>query len=315
MLSTDNSFHDVASAISIGNRERQEDALAANFSVGTEFGFAVLADGMGGHAAGDRASGITVTEVFSELKMLSEDPALVEQDIQQILLEAVAGANQCIALYAQQNPEAHGLGSTVIVPVCFGDRLYWISIGDSPLFLFRDGNLVQLNEDHSMSQRIDQMCRDGVISFDEAKSHPDRNCLMSVLSGQKISRIDCPKNHIKLQQGDIVVAASDGLQFLSDEQIRCTLDSVANQSSAKISAKLLREVDKLGHPDQDNVSLCIIKLDQLPSEWANEASLHANLEARQHPSAENVQHIFSKKAERTHIVRALVKVSRKASQV
>jgi len=73
--------YDVASAISLGKRDVQEDAIICDFPLGSELGFAVLADGMGGHAAGDIASKIVVTEVFSELKLQSGDPKGMEGDI------------------------------------------------------------------------------------------------------------------------------------------------------------------------------------------------------------------------------------------
>ena len=95
---------DVATGLSLGRRERQEDSVIADFSVGAPFGFAVLSDGMGGHACGDVASGIIVTEVFSELKMQRDPAEHVERRVGPLLRDAVAGANECIALFAEQNP-------------------------------------------------------------------------------------------------------------------------------------------------------------------------------------------------------------------
>ncbi len=184
---------DVASALSIGSRETQEDALVTDFAEGAPFGFAVLADGMGGHAAGDVASKIVVTEVFSDLKLRSDDGAFAAE-VPQALRAATSAANACIEAYVQSNPASRGMGATLVALVCRGDRLNWISVGDSPLYLWRDGQLSQLNEDHSLAPQIDYLVRSGRMDPETGRNHPDRNCLTSVLGGRAIERIDCPED-------------------------------------------------------------------------------------------------------------------------
>ena len=104
---------DVASAVSQGQRDYQEDAIIADFPLGAGLGFAVLADGMGGHSAGDVASKIVVTEVFSELKIQSGNPEKFEANVTEILLEAVLGANACVKGHVSSNPETEGMGTTL----------------------------------------------------------------------------------------------------------------------------------------------------------------------------------------------------------
>ena len=260
MPPTANLAYDAAWALNQGRREQQEDAIAADFPVGSTHGFGALPDGMGGHAAGDVASKIVVTESFSELKMFADDLVNLEENIQAALHEAALGANYCVEQFAKQTPEANGMGTTLVAPILFDDRLYWISVGDSPLFLFRDGHLTQINENHSMAAQIDLMCSQGLINRDEAETHPDRQCLTSALAGYDIPIIDCSGTPLALQYGDIIVAASDGLQFLSDERIEQVLNDQRDRTSAEISAVLLRELKELDHPEQDNVSLCVIKI-------------------------------------------------------
>ncbi len=259
MMSPDNFVYDAATALSRGRRERQEDAVASDFSIGSEFGFAVLADGMGGHAAGDVASGIVVTEIFSGLKLLADDGAELEDCIGDVLRNAVTDANHCVELYARQHPEARGMGSTLVAPVLFDDRLYWISVGDSPLYLFRDGSLMRLNQDHSMAAQMENLQQQGLISEEDARNHPDRECLTSVLAGTDIARIDCRASPFTVKEDDVLVVASDGLQFLSEEQIAEVLTESKDLPSAQISARLLEMVEQLDHPEQDNISLCVVK--------------------------------------------------------
>ncbi|WP_240784250.1 PP2C family protein-serine/threonine phosphatase, partial [Tabrizicola caldifontis] len=205
--------YDVASGISQGARDYQEDAITADFPVGAEAGFVVLADGMGGHAAGDVASKIVLTEVYSELKFHFADVDAFEARAPEILRGVAELANETLRQHMQTHPETAGMGATLVVPCLVENRLWWLSVGDSPLFLYRNGRLSQLNEDHSMAPQIDFMVKSGLMDAEVAAHHPDRNCLISVLMGTRIPRIDCPARPFELQAGDIVICASDGLQF------------------------------------------------------------------------------------------------------
>jgi serine/threonine protein phosphatase PrpC len=251
---------DVASAISQGRRPYQEDALATDFSLGTELGFAVLADGMGGHAAGDVASKIVVTEVFSELKLQSGDAAAFRANLPEILREAALAANECVKVHIQSNAETAGMGATLLAPVFMGNRLFWISIGDSPLLLYRAGELRQLNEDHSMAPQIDFMVQSGLLSEEMGRNHPDRSCLTSVLGGDDVPRIDCPREPFALQDGDILIVASDGIQYLSFDELTALLDRHAGRPSAAIADALLAELEAHGDPEQDNATFSVVKV-------------------------------------------------------
>ena len=266
MLHSAKFHYDASSALSQGQRDNQEDAIVADFPVGTEMGFAVLSDGMGGHASGEVASKIVVTEVFSELKLMAGDLEDQEQNIASVLREAAIGANECLHHHANASPESLGMGATLVAPVLIKDRLYWISIGDSPLYLFRDNKLHRLNEDHSLTPQFDYLVSKGMMEAEEALTHPDRNCLTSVLVGKEIPKIDCPKKPIQLLVGDIVIAASDGLQFLDEDKISEILEAQSDNSSAAVSSELLRVLNDLNDPDQDNVSVCIIKVSQQQTE-------------------------------------------------
>lgn len=252
--------YDTAMSIDIGRRQRQEDALASDFPSGQAFGFVVLADGMGGHAAGDMASKIVVTEVFSDLKLKSSDVDDLEHGISDVLRGAALHANTCLGQYAQEHRQSQGMGSTLLAPVLIEDRLYWVSVGDSPLYLFRDGSLTRLNENHALSSQIDYLVSSGIMGREEAQNYPDQTCLTSVLIGAEIAQLDCPSTPLILKEGDILIAASDGLQFISEEQIEGVLRFQQKSTAEQIGAALTKEIRKLDDPDQDNLSLCVIKL-------------------------------------------------------
>ena len=252
--------YDVASGISQGARDYQEDAITADFPVGAEAGFVVLADGMGGHAAGDIASKIVLTEVYSELKFHYANVDAFEADAPEILRGVADLANQSLRQHASTHPETEGMGATLVVPALVENRLWWISIGDSPLFLYRNGRLTQLNEDHSMAPQIDFLVQAGLLEAEEAATHPDRNCLVSVLMGSKIAKVDCPAKPHELKAGDIVVCSSDGLQFLTNAQIEKVLAKYRKTRSTEIAERLLEELHRLADPDQDNISFTVIKV-------------------------------------------------------
>lgn len=252
--------YDVASGISQGARDYQEDAITADFPVGAEAGFVVLADGMGGHAAGDVASKIILTEVYSELKFHFADVDGFEARAPEILRGVADLANDSLRHHARTHPETEGMGATLVVPALIENRLWWLSIGDSPLYLYRNGKLAQLNEDHSMAPQLDLMVQAGLLEAAAAANHPDRNCLVSVLMGSKIARIDCPAKPVDLMAGDIVLCASDGLQYLNNAQIEKVLAKYRKTRSTEIAERLLAELVKLNDPDQDNISFTVIKV-------------------------------------------------------
>ncbi|GAA0285346.1 PP2C family protein-serine/threonine phosphatase [Rhodovulum strictum] len=251
---------DAATGIGQGRREHQEDAIIADFTIGDEIGLAVLGDGMGGHAAGDVASRIAVTEVFSELKLRCDDPDRFIRYAPGILRAAMREANESIAEHVRGHAETGGMGTTLIALAVARDRLFWVSVGDSPLFLFRDGQLHQINEDHSLAPQIDSMVRLGMLSADEARSHPDRNCLTSALTGAEIHQIDCPDRPIDLAAGDIIVAASDGLDSIDRNRLRAILAEHRRRTSAEIANVLFSELETLADPEQDNVCFTVIRV-------------------------------------------------------
>ena len=272
---------DVASAISQGSRDYQEDAVIADFPVGAEFGMVVLADGMGGHAAGDVASKTVVTEVFRHLKFRSDSIPYQGTNIPALLGEAATAANLATMRHIAKHPDAAGMGATLVSTVFVDNRLYWMSIGDSPLFHFRNGKLSQLNEDHSLSPQIDFLVEAGMMDAETGRNHPNRNCLTSVIMGEDIAKKDCPAEPFEIKQGDIFIVASDGLQYLQDTQIEKILHKNRKERCTEIARALLTSVEALKDPDQDNVTISVVKINRLVSVRKQTASA---------PQLSNFQH-------------------------
>lgn len=251
---------DVACALDRGGRDYQEDSLVSDFAVGDDCGIVVLADGMGGHSAGDVASKIVVTEVYSELKFHSDLFFDHEESLPALMSNALQSANNCMREAMAENETSRGMGSTVIATVMAGNRMFWSSVGDSPLYHFRGGKMQQVNEDHSMAPHIDALAATGAMDPEEARTHPDRNSLTSAIAGGKINRVDNRGLALDLRAGDIIVVSSDGLQFLDDRIIAKTIARNRRRPSADIANALLQAVKGLNDPEQDNISFAVIKV-------------------------------------------------------
>jgi serine/threonine protein phosphatase PrpC len=251
---------DVASAICQGGRDYQEDAIITDFPFGSDSGLVILSDGMGGHAAGDVASKIVVTEVFSELKFDSANFSDYEKDVPRFLTSSAVNANSVVRAHVSEHPETRGMGATLVSVILVENRMYWMSIGDSPLYHFRNGEMKQLNEDHSMAPQIDFMVKSGLLDPIAGKNHPDRNCLTSVILGDRVTKSDCPKTPFELEVGDIVVVSSDGLQYLEDDKIQKILYRYRRKKASEIAGYLLDAIEALADPDQDNCTFSVIKL-------------------------------------------------------
>lgn len=255
---------DVAAGLDRGARDYQEDALATGTLPGDETGFVVLADGMGGHSAGDVASRLVVEAVTLALTEVLEawdaGKGPNPQTVPTVLRAAADAANAAIQARAEAQPATRGMGATLLATVVEGSRLWWVSVGDSPLWLWRAGTLHRLNEVHSLAPQIDLMVEAGLMDPETARAHPDRSCLTSVIYGKDIARIDCPDRPIDLRPGDLVIAASDGIEFLGQARIATLLTETRGQSSEAIAGALMQALRTLADPDQDNVALSIMRM-------------------------------------------------------
>ena len=251
---------DVASVLWQGARPYQEDSLLQDFVDDGARGYVVLADGMGGHAAGDVASGLAVQTVSRSLGQAIHESEDFETNIAALLRAAVRRANRALADEAGGASGTARMGTTLITAILCDARLYWTSVGDSPLYLWRDGRLRLLNEDHSMAPVIDRMVEQGELSAEAGRNHPDRNALTSVLSGTEVARIDLSAEGFDLRPDDVLIVASDGLQFLDLSRIEYILAEMAPHApSARICNALLEALQMLDHPHQDNVSICVLR--------------------------------------------------------
>jgi PPM family protein phosphatase len=169
---------------------------------------AIVADGMGGHVGGQVASGLAVEAVRrAYLNGASDEPL-------EALVEGFRQAQADIQSCAFEHPELAGMGTTCTAAAICGGLLYYGHVGDSRLYLIRDGAIERLTQDHS---RVAQMVRDGILTPEEAAVHPDRNVLTAALGMKGDVPAEFSDPPFPLRAGDTLLICSDGLHGLVND--------------------------------------------------------------------------------------------------
>ena len=255
----------VASAQIKGARDCQEDSLAVQVLAGDgDAGerLLILADGMGGHAGGAVASRLTVESFCAAYVKAANGMGAGGQgsgDIPGMLGHSLYSANEALANAVADRPELGGMGTTLIGCVIRGDQLYWISVGDSPLWLCRDGRLQRLNADHSMVPLLDDMVRTGIMDRQEALADTRRHMLRSAVAGKTLELIDVCERPCRLQADDIVMLASDGVETLAGEQLLAVLSKAGDRSLQALASDLMASIKAIGHGGQDNATVILYR--------------------------------------------------------
>ena len=244
----------------LGSRQEQEDSYA--FSIISDHNgevdklLVVIADGLGGHASGQKASQIAV-EAFIE-EFFQHKPTLDSNDAF-ALHESLMYANECIARSIREsNGELEGMGTTLLAATLSRTSLQWISVGDSPLFLYRHNVLQRLNADHSMRPFIAEEIARGKLQAEALTSHPQRNVIRSALLGDEIPLIDARPTPLPLEPEDILLFATDGLQVLDETNITAQLSKGPTLTAPQLIRGLLTSIEKLNNPKQDNVTIAAV---------------------------------------------------------
>ena len=238
-----------------GARDYQEDAFLNSFLDNSSddskaSALVIMADGMGGHAAGNIASNLVVSTFNKTFSGGFGEDA----DIANSLRVALAKANGALSESIRETPALDGMGCTMVAGIFHAGLCWWVSVGDSHLYLIRDRELHKKNEDHSYGGYLDRMSAKGMDV--EPEPGLSRNMLMSAMTGDDIAEIDCPGTPLQLLPGDRVIIASDGLDTLREGTI---IQMCAWSSSAKECVdSLLKAVEDAAKPRQDNTTVIVV---------------------------------------------------------
>lgn len=220
-------------------RRQNEDAAWFDEARGV---FAV-ADGMGGHLAGEVASGMAIEAVKDMAK--KNDFASVN-----VMREAVVSAHEAIIRHAQKNPACAGMGTTLSMMWRGGHYMYIAHVGDSRIYRYRDGELEQITQDHSL---VEELVRARIITREEARTHPRRNIITRALGTQGDNLPDLLAADIK--PGDLWLLCTDGLcGMISDEEIARVLSSGATLDM--MAGSLIEKALDAGGRDNVTLVLC-----------------------------------------------------------
>ncbi|MFT5350113.1 MAG: formylglycine-generating enzyme required for sulfatase activity/serine [Gammaproteobacteria bacterium] len=237
-----------------GTRGYQEDAFLVTQLTdkeGNPAALVIVADGMGGHAAGNVASNMAV-QAFNK-HVSSCYPV---DNIAEVLRESVHKANNSIKETVAETPALSGMGCTMVVALLQGNKMYWASVGDSHIYLIRNKELIKKNDDHSYGGFLDRMAAAGTpVDQEEGLS---RNMLMSAIMGEDINEIDVPEEGFEVQAGDRLLVCSDGMDTLSAGKI--IQYSEWSASTKECADALMQAVEDVGMPKQDNTTAVVINI-------------------------------------------------------
>lgn len=236
-----------------GRRDYQQDDCGANIHIdeSNQHILLVLADGMGGEKAGDQASHIAI-HAFEE----AYSNAQHEGDIDKRLHHALMQANAALKAAIQQNNQLKGMGTTLVALVIYQGYAYWISVGDSILWLYRQGKLQRLNDDHSYGGILDKLVEQGKIPPEQAENADNRNMLTSALTGKNIDKISTNSKKFPVKTGDYFLLASDGVLTLTENEIAQTFH---HSHPETIGQYLIQAIEAKENPDQDNATVQIVQ--------------------------------------------------------
>ncbi|MGO4369191.1 PP2C family serine/threonine-protein phosphatase [Paenibacillus sp. MCAF20] len=241
----------------IGEREEQQDSycfseLHDREAIQRRGVLAVLADGMGGLAMGGEAGQLAVQSMLQAYRNKAD-----EESIPQALERAIHAANRDVYGLAIEHGLEWGVGTTLIAVVVSEDRLYWTSAGDSRIYLYREGTLRALTQDHTYAKQLDELVKAGLMTREEADTHPERMLLTSYLGIPELRELDRNWTPFHLQPEDWILLCSDGFYDGLTEPLMSEAAKLTPQLAAEYMVQRIIEEER---PYQDNATVAILKI-------------------------------------------------------
>lgn len=233
------------SVTDIGKKRKlnQDFVYVSETPVGNLPNLFIVADGMGGHNAGDYASKCAVETIVREIR------GCFEKNPVRIIGKALRVANDFVRRKAREDESLYGMGTTAVVATCMGHYLQVANVGDSRLYIIND-EIRQITRDHSL---VEEMIRMGGIDREMAKHHPDKNIITRAIGGLDTLEIDFFNEELKA--GDLVLMCSDGLtNMLEDGEIsQIVKERISIEDKA---GKLIEAANDRG--GKDNIAVILI---------------------------------------------------------
>jgi protein phosphatase len=231
-------------------RKGNEDSLFVN----PEQHLFVVADGMGGHAAGEIASKVAVDSINEFVCLTGGDEENISYDGNR-LKTAIRYANRKVLEATKEKSEYEGMATTVAAVLVDGDAANLGHVGDSRVYLVRDGEITQLTSDHSW---VNEQIQSGVISPDQARTHPLRNVVTRALGGKPDLQVDMQQH--KAKAGDILILCSDGLTTMIPDEDIARVVRESGGDVEKAAQALVASANAKG--GEDNITVLLIRFDE-----------------------------------------------------
>lgn len=229
-------------------RPHNEDNGGVFFNLQGEM-LAIVADGMGGHKAGEVASGIAVNELRERWEEVGQN--LTPTEAEQWFNEHVTAVNKKIYDHSLENEQYEGMGTTIVAAICTERFATVANVGDSRCYVLNDQGYSQLTEDHSF---VNELVKTGQISPEDAVHHPRKNIVLKAAGTQEEIEIDTKT--VTFEEGDKILLCSDGLSDkVSKIEMKETLE--APLTGEEKADKLIQLANQYG--GEDNISLVIIE--------------------------------------------------------
>ena len=249
-------YIEIASSTDVGRRyDHNEDSISSV----PEHAFVILADGMGGHNAGEVASAMAVDYVTQHVLDYIDKVDTLEMDAEtgltqysDIVREAVQRANFEI-FEAAKEPKHHGMGTTIVVALMYENQMTVANVGDSRLYRYVNKSLKQVTKDHTLLQElVDQ----GFYTLEEAREAPNKNIVTRGLGAEESVEVDVCEEYIS--KGEKILLCSDGLtDMLEDDEILAIMNKYVHNNQACVQA-LINSANEQG--GLDNVSAIIVEV-------------------------------------------------------
>jgi len=233
----------------VGKRRNTNQDFAATYVNKANITLALLADGMGGHRAGDVAS----RQAVSEIGTAWEQTTLTDSEkTAQWLIQKIQQESQAIYQKGQTQEELNGMGTTIIAVALFGDQFTIANVGDSRAYLLRNHTLTQITEDHSL---VNELVKSGQITAEMALNHPRKNVLTRSVGLPSEVEVDVAIHYFGAQ--DYLLVCSDGLtNMVSDQEIAATIEGTPALET--IVQQLIDQANARG--GVDNITVLLIKV-------------------------------------------------------
>ena len=230
----------------------------------------LVADGMGGHQAGERASAIVVAAIeqftLNTFKWFFDEDKTGAARVLAQFQSAVRQADARVLEAAADRPELTGMGTTVTMAFHLGVQLCVVHVGDSRAYMHRHGELHQLTDDHTL---VAEMVRGGLLRQDEVAGHRHSHVITNVVGGNELG-VTVEARAFEVQAGDRLLLCSDGLtEMVTNQAIAATLDAESSPESA--AKKLLAQANDGG--GRDNITVLIVRFDAADSDIGNPAAV------------------------------------------